>query len=157
MPAVTPGPRRGGKAKLYYSTTFATPTRVLIAEAIDVSVTSSKGKIDVMSRASDWKAKLPGLKEMAITFGYLYQSGTDAVFAALRAAYLADTTLVFWVMDDLIANEGAQGFAVPMQLFEFPINQELEAGMTTEIGADYTRMIESAALVEPTWITVSGS
>ena len=157
MPAVKPGPRRGGKAKLYYSTTFATPTRVLIAEAIDVSLTSSKGKIDIMSRASDWKAKLAGLKELSLTFGYLYQSGTDPVFAALRAAYLADTTLVFWVMDDDITNEGAQGFAFPALLFEFPVNQELEAGMTTEIGADLTRLIESSALVEPTWLTVAGS
>jgi predicted secreted protein len=155
MPAVKPGPKRGGKAKLYYSTSYGTPTRVLIAEAIDVTVTSNKGKIDVMSRASDWKAKLAGLKELSLTFGYLYKSGTDAVFAALRAAYLADTDLVFWVMDDDIVNEGAQGFAFPAQIFDFPINQELESGINVEIGVELTRLIESAALVEPTWLTVS--
>lgn len=155
MPATTQGPRSGAKCKLYYSTTFNTPSRVLIKESIDVTLTTSKGKIDVMSRASDWKASLAGLKEMSLNFGYLYQSGTDAVLAALKAAFLADTPLVFWVMDDDIANVGAQGFGVPMQLFEYPLDQALESGVTLEISASYTRLIESSVLIEPTYVTTA--
>jgi hypothetical protein len=153
------GPRAGLDCALYYSTAFASPTRILIAEAIDVSLTIAKGKIDAMSRASKWKAKLPGMREISLSFGYNYQGDPgDSVFAALRAAFLADTPLIFWVMDNVVeapGPAGSQGFAFPAMIFDFPIDQALESANKVDIGVDLVRFKETGALVNPTWVTVA--
>lgn len=140
---------------LYYSTSYATPTRVLIAEAQDVSLTLGKTKVDIMSRASTWKAKAAGLKELTMTFGYQYKGGADTVFDALFAAYMDDTPLVFWALDDAAATTGAQGIVFPGLIFDFPIDQGLEAGVKFDIGVEFTRKVESSALVEPDWFEVT--
>lgn len=155
MPATPVLSPLGLDCKLYYSTTFATPTRVLIERAINVSQPASKGKAELNSRMTRFKPKRPTLREVGLDFGYRYIRSTDAVFTALRGSFLTDTPLVFWVLDGLVADTGTQGWAFPGQVFDFPIDQQLEDGMVLNLGIDYVEYYESSVLIEPQWYVVS--
>lgn len=151
-------PPIGQECMLYYSTSFATPTHVLIAKAIDVSLPSiTKTKVAVPSRMSKWNGKRGGLRELTLEFGYRYERGTDTVLAALRASFLDDTPLVFWVLDGAINTAGSQGFVFPGQVFDFPIDQQLEQGQQINIGVEFTHYRESNNLVLPAWHVVAGT
>lgn len=145
----------GIDCELYYSTTYATPTRIKIARAINVTVPVSKGKAELPSRLTRYKSKRPTLKEIGLDFGYRYTRGTDAVFAALRDSWLNDTNLVFWILDGSDQVIGAQGFVFPGQVFDFPIDQQLEDGQVINIGVDLSEHYESSALVNPSWFVQS--
>ena len=141
----------GIDCKLYYSTTFATPTRIEITRAINVTQPMSKGKAEINSRQTRWKPKRPTLREIGLDFGYRYTRGTDTVFAAMRDSFLNDTNLVFWVLDGSDQVIGAQGMVFPGQVFDFPVDQQLEDGQVVNIGIDLAEHYESSALVNPSW------
>jgi hypothetical protein len=145
----------GIDCKLYYSTTFGTPTRIEITRAINVTVPVSKGKAELPSRLTRYKSKRPTLKEIGLDFGYRYTRGTDTVFAALRDSWLNDTNLVFWILDGSDQVIGAQGFVFPGQVFDFPIDQQLEDGQIINIGVDLAEHYESSTLVNPSWFVQS--
>ena len=155
MTATTVLSPTGLDCKLYYSTSFASPTRVEITRAINVSQAVAKGKADVNSRMTRFKPKRPTTKEVALDFGYRFIRGTDAVLAALKGSFLSDTTLVFWVMDGDITLTGTQGWVFPGQVYDFPIDQQLEDGMTLNMGIDFTEFYESSVLIEPQWYVAS--
>jgi hypothetical protein len=141
----------GIDCKLYTSPTFATPTRTEVTRAINVTQPMSKGKAELTSRLTRWKPKRPTLREVALDFGYRYTRGTDAVLAALRDSFLNDTNLIFWVLDGSDQVIGAQGLVFPGQVFDFPIDQQLEDGQIINIGVDLAEHYESTTLVNPSW------
>lgn len=141
----------GIDCKLYYSLAFASPTRIEITRAINVTQPMSKGKAEINSRLTRWKPKRPTLKEVGLDFGYRYTRGTDTVFAALRDSWLNDTPLVFWVLDGSDQVIGAQGLVFPGIVFDFPIDQQLEDGQVVNIGIDLAEFYETSALVNPSW------
>lgn len=155
-------PRPGKDCFLYYSTAWVTPTLVLVAQAVDVSMGINKSKVAVPSRdAGGWNPKLAGLKEMTVEFGYLYEADPgdddpDTVFAALRDSFLNDTVLVFYVMDGscTLASNHAEGFRMPGIVFDFPTNEELESGKMFDIGVELTRWNDGTALRLPEWYEV---
>ena len=155
------GPRSGLDCSLYLSETFSSPapTRVLISEAIDVQVTINKAKIETLSRATLWNAKLPGIRDISMTFGYNYQGDpSDSVFTTIRNAFLNDTVLIFWVMDNVVASPGpagSQGFAFPAYIFDFPIDQSLQSSVRVDIGVDFARYKENNVLINPSWFVVA--
>jgi hypothetical protein len=162
MPASI-GPVGGLECKLYYqptlAATFTIAGAVLITEAVDVNVSLATGKIDAPSRASNFKPKLPGLTELSLSFGYNYQSdSTDAVFTALRQAYLARTMLHWAVMDNLIATpgpKGSQGITFIGIIYDFPMDQPLEGAVKLDIGVELARHKVSSAIVDPAWLTIT--
>ena len=147
----------GKDCKLYYAADIdSSPTYVLIAQAINVGLpTINKTMVEVMSRETTWKSKESGLKEISLTFGYLYRGGTDSVFDALRDSFLADTKLYFAVMDGLIATVGSEGFRFPGVVSGMSMTEELEGVRTFEFTVDLVRYLNGSALVEPEWLTVA--
>ncbi|HBJ34221.1 MAG TPA: hypothetical protein DDZ51_05535 [Planctomycetaceae bacterium] len=139
---------------------WAAPTWVPIPNAVDVSQPGiTKNMVDLPSRGTaGWNPKGAGLKSMDLTFGYLYHSGTDAIFAALRDAFLQDTVLAFAVLDGPgggIVGRTVQGFKFPGIVSEFPISEELEDGRRIEIKVDFARHVLAGTLLLPTWVSIA--
>ena len=145
----------GRECYLYYnSATHASPTWVLIGNAVDVSTNVAKNYGDVSSRASGWKKNKPSLKDLTLSFGYRYKNGTDTVFDALRAAAIANTATEFFIADGLAATNGTEGIRA---YFDLQMNDEqpLEDGVTVTFEGTHVIYYESSAVVEPDWYTVS--
>lgn len=139
---------------------WASPTWTPIPNAVDVAMPGiTKNMIDLPSRGSQgWNPKGAGLKSLDLTFGYLYQVGTDTVFAALRDAFIADTPFIFGVFDGPTAGlvgRTVQGFRFPGIVSEFPISEELEDGRRIEIKVDFARQFDGSTLLLPTWTTIA--
>lgn len=159
------GPRAGIECKLYYNTTvaatFATQAPTLVTEVQDLNVTLNKTSIDIVSRASQWKAKISGAFDIAINFSYLYNGDPDdTVLTALRGAFLNRTIWHWAVMDNLIVNPGApgaQGITLPGEILEFPIDQPLEDAMKIDIvvGLSRIKVGNPLALVDPAWLIIA--
>lgn len=147
----------GLDCKLYVSDSFGTPTpsRTLISRAINVTNPTTKGKAELLSRMSKWKAKRPTLREIGLDFGYRYTRGTDTVLAGLRTSFLSDAVKIFWVMDGDIGIIGTQGWVFPGIVFDFPIDQQLEDGQVIDIAVDLAEYYESNVLIEPQWFVVA--
>jgi len=161
------GPRAGIECKLYYQTavaaTFSTSSPTLVTEVKDLNVTFSKTAIDITSRASLYKAKISGTIEAAINFKYQYNGDPDdAVFTAMRQAFLNKTIWHWAVLDNVITSpgpSGAQGLTMPGEIMEFPIDQPLEDGMTIDVVVALSRIKvgSPAAIVDPAWLIVAPS
>lgn len=145
----------GRDCYLYYnSATAATPTWVLIAQAVDVSFTIDKNYGDVSSRASAWKKNKAALKDLSVSFGYRYKAAvTDAVFDALRAKAIANTETELFVADGLAATAGTEGIRV---FVDFAMGREepLEDGVLIPFECKHVIAYESGAVVDPSWYTV---
>lgn len=157
-------PVAGKDCFLYYSTAWASPTLVLIGQAVDVAQPGiTKGKVAVPSRDSQgWSPKIAGLKEMNLEFGYLYETdpdddSEDTVFTTLRNAFLQDTVLVYYVLDGPADEPGvtAQGFRFPGLLFDFGTDEALESGKVYDAGVELTRWNDGTANRWPEWYSVS--
>lgn len=161
------GPRAGIECKLYYQTsvaaTFNATAPTLVTEVKDLNVTFNKTSIDITSRASQYKAKISGLIEAAINFSYLYNGDPDdAVFTAMRQAFINRSIWHWAVLDNTIATpgpSGAQGLTMPGEIMEFPIDQPLEDGMKIDIvvGLSRIKVGSPAAIVDPAWLIVAPS
>lgn len=161
------GPRAGIECKLYFNAavaaTFSVASPTLITEVKDLNVTLNKTKIDITSRASRWKAAIPGAFDIGINFSLQYNADpNDTVFTTLRQAFLADTILHWAVMDNIVASpgpSGSQGITLPGIIYEFPIDQPLEDGMKIDIAVSLarTKIGSPAVLVDPAWLIVAPS
>lgn len=146
----------GRECYLYYnSATNATPTWVLIANAVDVSFSIDKNYGDVSSRASGWKKNKAALKDLSVSFGYRYKQGvTDSVFDALRANAIANTATEFFIADGVAATSGTEGIRAFLDL-TFGRDEPLEDGVLCPFEAKHVAAYESSSMVEPSWYTVS--
>ncbi|MCX7805043.1 MAG: phage tail tube protein [Planctomycetota bacterium] len=96
-----------------------------VAYARDVKLDSSAGTIDVSSRAgSGWKEFLAGLREWGVSIDHLWVP-SNAQMQALRAAFLAGTTVTVQVLDD-----GGYGFSGTAYVTGIEHGQPLEGGVT---------------------------
>ena len=153
--AMVDRPVTGLECKLYYNTaTHAAPTWVEVTRAINVSVSSSKGEADQSSRISGYRMTKGALKDFEVTFGYRKKQGTETVFAALQAAYLANTAYEWAVLDGAVTENGAQGVRFFGEIMGLNVNQDLEGTEEAEFTLKPTYKEESAALVNPDWYTV---
>ena len=104
----------GKNLKLYYSEDYGTPVWVEIEKAINVNLPDiSKSINKIMTRESGWQFAVPGNKAIQLTFGYLYEKGTDTVLDDLFDSFLNDTVLAFAVMDGAIATSGSVFWLFP--------------------------------------------
>jgi len=146
----------GKDCKLYINTgTHATPTWTEVERAINVSANLGKGEADVSARFSSWKLTKGALKELEISFTYRHHAGTDTVFDALMAAYIAGTPKEFLVLDADVTETGAQGPMAFCEIFSLNLTQELENAAEYEITLKPTYYEESGSLIEPEWYEVS--
>lgn len=144
----------GRECYLYYnSATYASPTWVLIGQAVDVSFSIDKNYGDVSSRISAWKKNKAGLKDLSVSFGYRYKMGvTDAVFDALRANAIANTDTELFIADGPSGTAGSEGPRVYVDL-SFGRDEPLEDGVLIPFEAKHVIHYESSTLIEPTWYT----
>ena len=148
------GEELGRECYLYYnSATHATPTWVLIGNAVDVSVNVGKNYGDVSSRASAWKKQKAALKDLKCSFGYRYKNGADSVFDVLRAAAIANTVTEFFFADALAATPTTEGIRAYFDL-SFGDDQPLEDGVLVTFDGVHAIFYEAGVIVEPDWYTV---
>lgn len=148
------GEMNGLSAKTYYNSgTHASPTWVLIANAVDVSFSVGKNYGDVSSRASGWKKNAAALKDLTCSIGYRYKNGTDTVFDALRAAAIANTPIELFFADAASATTGTEGIRA---YFDLTMSEEqpLEDGVTATFEGVHCIYYESSAVVDPDWYVV---
>jgi len=125
-----PGPVIGANMKLYYSTTFATPSWVLIDEIGDVNVPDlGLNLAELKRRASPYTKNLAALfASFNLEFTMIY--GMDvAVFDVLRAAFFDRDPLYYLVADDVVPPESGnttEGLLLPGFLEGIPWDQPLE-------------------------------
>lgn len=150
------GAKVGNQCKLYFnSATNASPTWVLIDEVGDVSIPDlGLDLAEIATRASNWRANLPGLFNSSLEFEYLYRANTT-VFDALRAKFFARTPTQFAVMDGAIATIGSEGLKGYFLIDKFPIDQALVAAVKTQVHCAPAYFEESAVRIEPTWAVIS--
>jgi len=157
------GPRVGLDCILAFNATLSntiTPASfTTVPEVMDLNLSVAHGKIDTPSRASKWKSKVPGMTELSMTFGYNYQGDPgDTIFTTLRTAFLAKTILHFAVMDNVLVSPGpagAQGLVFPGVIFDFPLDQPLEAAAKVDIGVELTRAKDGAVIIDPVWLIIA--
>lgn len=148
----------GKNLKLYYSDDYGTPVWTEIEKAINVNLPDiSKSINKIMTRESGWQFAVPGNKSIQLTFGYLYEKGTDTVLDDLYDSFVNDTVLTFAVMDGNIATTGSVGWLFPGIVSAMPETQELENNVTIEFTIELARIRESGDLVEPERYEVTGS
>lgn len=140
----------GKNMRLYYSEDYGTPVWAEIEKAINVSAPDvSKSINKIMSRESGWQFAVPGNKSIQLTFGYLYEKGTDNVLDDLYDSYINDTVLTFAMMDGAIATVGSVGWLFPGIVSAMSETQELENNVVIEFTIELARIREGGNLVEP--------
>jgi len=147
---------QGRKAKLYYNTgTHASPTWVEVKRCINETVSLSKGEVENISRLSDWKKVLAGLKEGSLKLDYNYKTGADTVFTALSNSYFNDTVVEFAVMDQAITVSGAKGFRAYLQVFGMESPAEIEGKKNYAFELKPSEYEETGVVIEPDLYSVA--
>lgn len=148
-------PDIGLNCKLYMNkATHAAPTWTLIAKAINVSASLSKGDATQPSRESTWQKHKGTLKDLEITFTYRKKVGTDTVFDDLQAAFIAGTVYEYAVLDALVTDAGAQGLRAFCEVTGFSLTQELESFEEVEVTLMPTYKEETNVVIDPDWYKV---
>ncbi|MDM4015955.1 hypothetical protein [Roseiconus lacunae] len=143
----------------YYSTgtTYESPTWSLVDLISDESIDFSKGKAEFKTRGSKYKRKKGTTIEVPVSFSVEYRKG-DAFIAKLIDSAVNGTMIDMAFMFDPIAEEGAEGIRMPIEVFDFPFNRPLEEGVVFEVGAELTEQLdENGDLVDFAWWTVPAS
>lgn len=152
----TTAPITGLDAKLYYNSgTRASPTYVLIADAIDASSEIAVTMVEVASRASVYSGNLPGLVKFSGTFTLLHTLAANSVITALTGYATGRTAKEFLFMDQLVATVGSKGMRFYALIETMSLGAGLEEGETWDISLQSGFVMESAAKVEPDFYTVA--
>ena len=139
----------GKNARLYYDTTgVATPTWTECVNVKDLTLNMEAGVADVTTRANGgYKAEVGTIKEVSVDFGMVYDN-TDANWTAIHAAFIAQTTIGFAVVDGNIVTAGTEGFYADFVITKFDIDESLEEAMTVAVTAKVTY-----SATDPAWTT----
>lgn len=149
-------PVTGLECKLYYNAaTHASPTWVEITKAINVSFTSSKGEANQDSRSSTWRKTRGTIKDLEITFTYRKKQGTDTVFDALIAAYVAGTIYEYAVLDGAHNVSGVQGVRCFGEIMTAGNTQDLENVEEVEFTIKPAYKEEGGVEINPDWYKVT--
>jgi len=151
--------RTGADCFTYYSvgTTYENPTWTLCPLIRNESVSPSKGRAEFSSRRSRFKRKKGTLIEVPATFTVEYAKG-DAFMLALIDSALNGTVIDFAFMFDDITVAGSEGIRMPIEVFDFPFNRDLEDGVTFECEVELTEQLKvDDSLVDMEWYTVPSS
>ena len=142
------GVRLGMEARLYRNTAvYATPTWVEVANVKDVTLNLEKGEADVTTRANNgWRATVGTLKEASIEFQMVWDTD-DEGFAAIQAAFFANTPIEFAVMSGPMTDPESEGLRATCDIFSFTRNEALEEAIMVDVSIKPT-YAENA----PEWI-----
>ena len=127
----------GMNAKIYHGDAGDdTPSAMTELDNVrNVTLTMEAGEADITARAnSGWRATAPTLKTCTVEFEMVWKPG-DAGFDAVKAAFLANTTLALAVLDGDEATVGTQGPIGDFGITNFSRNEQLEEAITVSVTA----------------------
>ena len=106
---------------------------IQVTLAQDITEEDSRSEFPEMDRATILNGTALGQRTYSVTFGYHYATGTDTVYAALLAAYTADTNLNFAVCDGPRATSGTKIVWIEGTILSMPLVAPLEGTFTLPI------------------------
>ena len=126
----------GMEAKLYYGAAAALLSALTEADNVkDLTLNLEGGEADITTRGNaGWRATAPTLKEATVEFEMIWLP-TDTAFAAIRDAFLGNTTLRFAILDGDKDAEGTEGLMGDFAITNFSRNEALEEAITVSVTA----------------------
>ena len=106
----------------------------------------AKDKAENSDRRSDFKTYVAGMKDAPLTIE-ITRDPSNALYKALRAAYLLDTTVGYAQATGPIDEPDHEVFIGDFLVFDFPLNEPLGDSLTTSI----TLALDGNSDFEPTW------
>jgi len=108
----------------------------------DVTLTMEAGEADITTRGnSGWRATAPTLRECSVEFQMVWRPG-DAVFEAIKTAFLAAGTVALAILDQKRTVTGAQGPLGDFSITNFSRNESLEEAIVADVTAKLARYEE---------------
>lgn len=142
----------GIDGKVYYNTgSFASPTWALMPNVRDLTINLSGEKADVTTRGNaGWKAEKRVLKTASIEFEMIWDTEDDGC-AALAAAYFANSSMEFLILDGPVGTAGSEGLRATMDVSEFGRSEQLTDAMKVPVTLTPTYVTDPAQA--PAWVT----
>jgi hypothetical protein len=131
----------GMNAGLYQGAAGATDpaTMTEVDNVRDVTLTLEAGAADITTRGnSGWRATAPTLRECTVEFQMVWRPG-DAVFDAVKSAFLTAGTVALAALDQKVAVTGAQGPLGDFAITNFSRNESLEEAIVADVTAKLSR------------------
>ena len=101
----------------------------------DVTLNLEAGEADITTRANGgWRATAPTLRECTCEYEMVWKPG-DTGFDAIKAAFLAGTTVELAILDQARDVVGAQGPKGSFSITSFSRNEALEEAITVSVTA----------------------
>jgi len=108
----------------------------------DVTLSLEAGEADITTRGnSGWRATAPTLRECTVEFQMVRRPG-DAVFDAIKNAFLSAGTVALAVLDQKATISGAQGPLGDFSITNFSRNEALEEAIVADVTAKLPRFEE---------------
>ena len=108
----------------------------------DTTLSLEAGEADVTTRGNDgWRSTAPTLRECSVEFQMVWQPG-DAVFEAIRDAFLDGTKVALAVLDQKRTVTGAQGPVGDFSITGFSRSEALEEAIVADVTAKLTTFEE---------------
>jgi hypothetical protein len=150
---------RGRDAKSYYNTgaTWSSPTWVEITGIIDETITPSADLATGGSRAEEYEDNEIASRKFEWNCTYRYKTGTDSVYAALLAAYVAGTPLYMAFLDGSASVDGSKGWKVPILIDQMPQTKNLGDLAECTVHGVGKLATNNSVLYKAASFTVSGS
>ena len=115
----------------------------------DVTLQMEAGSADITTRGnSGWRATAPTIRECTVEFQMIWKPG-DAVFDAIKTAFLSAGTVALAVLDQLATVSGAQGPLGDFSILNFTRNESLEEAIVADVTAKLAQFEE--------WHVVAGA
>ena len=134
----------GMNAGLYQDTAGSTDVELMteVAHVKDVTLNLEAGEADVTTRSNGgWRATAPTLRECTVEFEMLWKPG-DAVFDAIKNAFLNSSYVALAVLDQKNDVEGAQGPLGDFSIINFSRSEALEEGVMVSVTAKLAVFVE---------------
>jgi len=108
----------------------------------DVTLSMEAGEADITTRGnSGWRATAPTLRECTVEFQMVWKPG-DAVFDAIKTAFLTSGTVALAVLDQKVGISGAQGPLGDFSITNFSRNEALEEAIVADVTAKLAVFVE---------------
>ena len=140
----------GMNAKLYQGVNDAElATLTEVGNVKDLTLSLSANEADVTTRAnSGWRATAPTLRECELNFKMQWKP-SDAVFAAIKTAFLTSATICLACLTDAKDEAGASGPHGNFAITKFDRSESLEESISVDVTAKLSKFIA--------WLDVAGT
>jgi len=108
----------------------------------DVTLNLEAGEADITTRGnSGWRATAPTLRECTAEFQMVWKPG-DAVFEAIKTAFLTSGTVALAILDQKRDVTGAQGPLGDFAVTNFSRNESLEEAILADVSVKLNNWVE---------------